>query len=117
MPVLKHQDFGADCAPEWCKVTGGICGLGLWSCGLDGKVEPHFHDNEEFWFVTKGKARIMTEGEERIVQKGDIVCTRMGEEHAIWEVLEAPYEHVWIACNSRGRGRKGHLHRGVDQPD
>jgi hypothetical protein len=40
----------------------------------------------------------------------------MGEEHALTEILEAPYEHVWLACNRRGPGRQGHLHRGVDAP-
>ena len=89
--------------------------MGVWSCGPDGQVEPHFHDNEEFWFVIRGRARIVTDGQERVVGKGDVVCTRMGDEHAILNALEAPYEHVWIACNRRGRERSGHLHRGVDE--
>jgi mannose-6-phosphate isomerase-like protein (cupin superfamily) len=116
MPVVKRQDFGTDRAPEWCRIAGGICGMGVWACDLGGQAEPHFHDNEEFWFVTQGKARVRTEGEESVIGKGDVVCTRMGDEHAVLNVLEAPYEHVWIACNSRGQGRKGHLHRGVDDP-
>ena len=116
MPVVKQQDFGTPCAPEWCRIEEGICGMGVWSCGPDGQVEPHFHDNEEFWFVTRGRARIVTEGQEQVVGKGDVVCTRMGDEHAILNAIEAPYEHVWIACNRRGTGRSGHLHRGVDAP-
>jgi len=116
MPVIKREDFGTDYAPAWCKVEGGICGMGFSSRDLDGQVELHFHDNEEFWFVINGKARIATEGTAYIIEKGDVVCTRMGDEHAILEVLEAPYQQVWIACNRRGRGRSGHLHRGVDEP-
>jgi mannose-6-phosphate isomerase-like protein (cupin superfamily) len=116
MPIVKREDFGTDRAPGWCRVEGGICGVGFSSRGLDGQVEPHFHDNEEFWFVINGKARVRTEGEEHVIEKGDVVCTRMGDEHAILEVLEAPYQQVWVACNSRGQGRKGHLHRGVDEP-
>ena len=49
-----------------------------------------------------------------IVEKGDIVCTQMGEEHAILEILETPYTQVWIECNLRGQKRRGHLHRGED---
>jgi mannose-6-phosphate isomerase-like protein (cupin superfamily) len=116
MPILKREDFGTGRAPGWCKIEEGICGMGVWACGLDGQAEPHFHDNEEFWFVIRGRARVRTEGEERAVERGDVVCTRMGDEHAVLEILEAPYEHVWVACNSRGRGRRGHLHRGVDEP-
>jgi mannose-6-phosphate isomerase-like protein (cupin superfamily) len=61
--------------------------------------------------VLAGQARVMTEGQEYVVQPGDVVCTHMGDEHAILEVVEAPYTQVWIECNLRGRRRPGHLHR------
>lgn len=116
MPVVTQEDFGTPRAPGWCRIEGGICGLGAWSCGLDGRVEPHFHDCEEFWFVTRGAARIVTDGQTLVVRKGDVVCTKMGDEHALVETVDAPYEHLWVACNPRGRQRPGHLHRGVDDP-
>jgi mannose-6-phosphate isomerase-like protein (cupin superfamily) len=116
MPVIKSEDFGTERVPEWCRIAGGICGMGFWVQGPEGRAEPHFHDHEEFWFVLRGRARVRTEGEEREVAKGDVVCTGMGEEHAVLEILEAPYEHVWIACGLRGRRRGGHLHRGADEP-
>ena len=116
MPIVKREDFGTDRAPEWCRVAGGIVAMGSSSRELDGEVEMHFHDYDEFWFVIGGKARAVTEGHEHIIEVGDIVCTHMGEEHAIPEVLEAPYKQVWIACNMRGKGRKGHLHRGENEP-
>ena len=74
-------------------------------------VELHFHDGEEFWFVLEGRSRIMTDGEEHTIETGDIVCTQMGEEHAILEVIEAPYTQVWVMCNLRGQRLTGHLHR------
>ena len=116
MPVIQREDFGTDRAPGWCKVAGGIVAMGASSRDRDGSVELHFHDSEEFWFVLKGKARIVTEGAEHVVQPGDVVCTHRGDEHAILEVLDAPYEQVWLECNLRGRKRKGHLHRGKDEP-
>ena len=116
MPIIKREDFGTDRAPDWCTVTGGIVGMGSSSRDRDGSVELHFHDYEEFWFVLSGRARVETEGQEHIVEKGDVVCTHMGDDHAIHEVLDAPYQQVWIACNMRGRGRRGHLHRGADEP-
>ena len=114
MPIIKQGDFGTDRAPSWAKVEGGINAMGCSTRDGDGSVEPHFHDAEEFWFVLNGKARVMTEGEEYVVQRGDIVCTHMGDEHAILEIIEPPYTQVWIECNLRGKKRKGHLHRGED---
>ena len=117
MPVVKREDFGTDRAPRWAKVAGGVAAMGCSTRDAEGLVEPHFHDCEEFWFVLEGKAKVMTEGREYVVQTGDVVCTRMGDEHAILRILEAPYRQVWVACNLRGARRKGHLHRAPDAPD
>ena len=114
MPIVKRQDFGTERAPQWCKVQGGIAGIGCSRRDVGKTVELHFHDSEEFWFVLNGKAKVMTDGEEHIVQTGDVVCTQMGAEHAILEIVEAPYTQVWINCGLRGRKRGGHLHRGKD---
>ena len=114
MPIIKREDFGTARAPEWAKVEGGITAMGCSTRDKAGSVEPHFHDAEEFWFVLNGKAKVMTEGKEHIVEKGDIVCTHMGDEHAILEIIETPYTQVWIECNLRGQKRRGHLHRGKD---
>lgn len=112
MPIIKREDFGTDRSPSWAKITGGIVGMGCSTRGKDAEpVELHFHDGEEFWFVLNGRARVMTEGDEYVVTPGDVVCTRMGDEHAILEIIEAPYTQVWIECNLRGEKRKGHLHR------
>ncbi|MBM3211684.1 cupin domain-containing protein [Candidatus Poribacteria bacterium] len=114
MPIIKWKDFGTDQAPSWAKVECGIVAMGCSTRDKTGSVELHFHDAEEYWFVINGKARVMTEGKEYLVEKGDIVCTHKGDEHAILEVVEAPYTQVWIECNLRGKKRTGHLHRGKD---
>lgn len=116
MPIIKREDFGTERAPDWCRVAGGIVAMGASTRDRGGTVEMHFHDCEEFWFVLAGRARVTTEGGEHVVSTGDVVCTRMGDEHAILEVLEAPYQQVWIECNLRGPRRRGHLHTGQDAP-
>ena len=115
MPIVKYEGFGTDRAPEWCKINGGIVAMGCSTRNLGETVELHFHDSEEFWFVLEGKAKVMTDAQEHIVEKGDVVCTQMGEEHAIVEIVEAPYSQVWINCNLRGKKRRGHLHREQDE--
>jgi len=112
MPIVKQKDFGTDNVPEWIRIVGGINAMG---CSTRDKssppVELHYHDAEEFWFVLKGKARVMTEGKEYIVAPGDVVCTHKGDEHAILEIIEEPYTQVWVECNLRGEKRSGHLHK------
>ncbi len=71
----------------------------------------HYHDCDEAWVVVSGKARVMSEGKEYIVEKGDIVWTRMGDEHMGVEILEAPYGLVWLENELRGEKRPGHLYR------
>ena len=114
MPIIKREDFGTHRAPSCAKVTGGISAMWCSTRDKGSLVEPHFHDAEEFWFVLNGRAKVMTEGEEHIVKAGDVICTPMGSEHAILEIIDAPYTQVWIECNLRGKKRRGHLHRGED---
>lgn len=114
MPIVKREDFGTQRVPAWIKVSEGVCAMGCSTRDRTGSVEPHFHDCEEFWFVLNGKAKVITEGKEYIVEKGDVVCTHKSDEHAILEVIDAPYTQVWIECNLRGSKRRGHLHKGKD---
>ncbi len=116
MPIVKRKDFGTARAPEWCKIAGGINAMGCSTRDKSETIELHFHDADEFWFVLQGKAQVVTDGQEYIVEQGDIVCTQMGEEHAILRVVDAPYTQVWVECNLRGKKRRGHLHRGQDAP-
>ena len=115
MPVVRRQDFGTPRAPEWAAISSGIVAMGC-STRTERRAgdDAHFHDCEEFWFVLNGKARVRTEGTEHVVGSGDVVCTKMGEDHEIVEIVEAPYTQVWIECNLRGKRRTGHLYKGKD---
>jgi quercetin dioxygenase-like cupin family protein len=73
-------------------------------------VEPHYHDCEEFWFVVSGRARIRTEGMTLLVEKGDVVCTKMGDEHEVLEVPDEDFIVVWVESRLKGQKRSGHLH-------
>ena len=114
MPIVKQEDFGTERAPDWCKIQGGIVAMGCSTREKGMTIELHFHDAEEYWFVQKGKARIITDGNEYFIEPGGVVCTHMGEEHALLEVVEAPYRQIWIQCALRDGKRQGHLHRPQD---
>lgn len=52
----------------------------------------------------------MSEGRERYVKPGDIVCTKAGDEHDILEIYE-DLEAFWFEDTTPDGGRTGHLHR------
>jgi mannose-6-phosphate isomerase-like protein (cupin superfamily) len=90
-------------------------GRARYPAGAKNVVESHFHDCDEFYMVTEGTMIVKSEGIEYRMGKGDILATRMGDEHEILEVLE-DVEFVWLEGELRGLKRRGHLHRGVDGP-
>jgi mannose-6-phosphate isomerase-like protein (cupin superfamily) len=112
MPIVhtKTQPLWAKNRPEWSKVTSG----GIFRVPRDGGLfDRHYHDCDEYWLIFAGKAKVMTEGREYYVQRGDIVCTRAGDEHDVLEVYE-DLEAFWFEDATPESGRIGHLHREPD---
>jgi mannose-6-phosphate isomerase-like protein (cupin superfamily) len=115
MPVIRTSEnaMGADNRPEW----SGVTSAGVFSVPTDGGLfDCHYHDCHEYWLVFKGKAKVMTEGEEYYVKPGDIVCTMVGEEHDVVEVYE-DLEAFWFEDETPAGGRIGHLHVSEDKSD
>ena len=108
MPVVRTSEkaMGADNRPEWCGVTSA----GIFFVPTEGGYfDCHYHDCHEYWLVFEGKAKVMTEGKEFYVKRGDIVCTKAGDEHDVVEV----YENLvafWFEDTTPAGGRIGHLH-------
>jgi len=75
----------------------------------------HFHDADEYWVIISGRARVLSEGQEYVIGPGDILCTRMGEEHDIVDIIEGPLQTFWFEDELRGLKRPGHLHRPDDE--
>jgi len=73
-------------------------------------MDCHYHDYAEYWLVTGGKAKVMSEGEEFYVRAGDIVCTAAGDEHDVLEVYEN-LTAFYLEEAGPPDARKGHLHR------
>jgi len=109
MPVIKK---GED--PSKFGLPFSAWGLANFSKGAKNPVEPHFHDCDEYWFILKGKIKAKSEGTTYMVEAGDVLYTKMGDEHEIIEVLEDS-TIFWVEGELKGKKRKGHLHRGVDE--
>jgi mannose-6-phosphate isomerase-like protein (cupin superfamily) len=92
--------------PDWVKWSN----FGVGIITEVSQLERHFHDADEYWLVFQGQARILSEGREYTVGPGDILCTRMGDEHDVLEVLEAPFKCFFIEDELQGSKRPGHLH-------
>lgn len=102
-----HLDEGT--RPAWSDATSA----GLAKIPIGGHFDRHFHDCNEYWIVFAGKAKVMSEEKEYYLQRGDILCTRAGDEHDILEVYE-DLELVWFEDATPPGGRTGHLHRDGD---
>ena len=108
MPVIKPGQQDRPDMPQ-------ISAWGLFGGGKKGGtlVELHFHDCDEWWVFTRGRALVRSEGVEYEVTGSDMVYTAMGDEHEVIEVHE-DLEGVWFEGPHQGRKRRGHLHHPED---
>ena len=108
MPVVRtSENTMSDNRPEGCGVTRA----GIFKVSTNGgSFDCHYHDCHEYWLVFKGKAKVMSEGQEYYVKTGDVVCTRAEDEHDVLEVYE-DLEAFWFEDATPEGGRTGHLHR------
>jgi len=115
MPIVRTSKsaMGQGNRPEW----SGVTSAGIFHIPTTGaRFDCHFHDCHEYWLISRGKARVMTEGQVFYVTAGDIVCTKAGDEHDIIEVYEA-LEAFWFEDATPAAGRVGHLHRDADKAE
>ncbi|MFO8079797.1 MAG: cupin domain-containing protein [Armatimonadota bacterium] len=108
MPVYTPQQLREDpeLSPHWSA-------YGVMSLAPGDSIRPHFHDCDEWWIITEGRALIITEGEEYEVESGHMIFTPMGEEHGVLEVYRN-LKGTWFEGRLRGRKRRGHLHHPED---
>ena len=104
MPVIqgKNPNVPTDEFTAW-----GLCKL---RTGMTNVFELHHHDCDEFVFAIEGKFIMRSEGVLYTLEKGDVLATRMGDEHEDVEILEDT-TYFWLEGQLRGQKRRGHLHR------
>jgi len=92
--------------------TGEFAAWGLvrFEKGRRNVTELHHHDCDEFVFMIDGTCRMRSEGIVYTLEKGDVLVTRMGDEHELLEIIEDT-TYFWVEGELRGKKRHGHLHR------
>jgi mannose-6-phosphate isomerase-like protein (cupin superfamily) len=113
MPVIRTSEKMLEKGnrPEWSLVTSaGIFRVPT----VGGTFDCHFHDCNEYWLIYKGKGKVLSENREYYVKPGDIVCTKVGDEHDFLEVYE-DIEAFWFEDATPEGGRTGHLHKDAEK--
>ena len=103
MPIIqgKNATQPTDEFPAW--------GLVHFEAGRRNITESHYHDCDEFVFMIEGKCLMRSEGVLHTLEKGDVLVTRMGDEHELLEIIEDT-TYFWACTELRGERRPGHLH-------
>ena len=104
MPIIqgKNANCPTDEFSNW--------GLAQFKAGRKNITELHHHDCDEFVFMIEGKCVMRSEGSIYNLEKGDVLVTRMGDEHELVEILEDT-TYFWVCGELKGQKRRGHLHR------
>lgn len=108
MPIIagKNANQPTDEFPAWGRVR--------FEAGRKNITEPHYHDCDEFVFMIEGRCLMRSEGVVYTLEKGDVLVTRMGDEHELLEIIEDT-TYFWLCTELRGAKRRGHLHRGAHE--
>jgi len=51
------------------------------------RLEPHYHDTHEFYYILVGNGLMQVEAEIRDVKRGDLVCIPRMAGHSIWSTI------------------------------
>ncbi len=94
--------------PPWSRTES----VGFFSLAREGyEHDCHYHDLNEFYLISRGKAKISNGDAIHYVQQSDIVCIKAGDEHDILEVYgDEDFQLFYMYERGDGGERLGHLH-------
>lgn len=72
------------------------------------RLDPHYHDYDEYWLVLDGAATVVVSGRPAKVAAGDCVPIGMGHHHDMPEV-EGVMRGAFLETTIEGKKRLGHL--------
>jgi mannose-6-phosphate isomerase-like protein (cupin superfamily) len=106
--ILKPEN-----KPEWLQTTyAGYFRLPI----SGGEIDCHYHEHNELYLISRGKAKIRNGDAEYYVKAADIVCIKAGDEHDILELYgDEDLEMFWLYEPGAEGSRSGHLHRSPEK--
>ena len=78
------------------------------------RFDRHFHDCDEYWSISEGRARIAVGDEESDVGPGDLICTPAGVEHDVVGAYTDDVVLLFVEEAMPPGGTAGHRHRDPD---
>jgi mannose-6-phosphate isomerase-like protein (cupin superfamily) len=99
------RNMTAKTRPDWCQITSA----GTLKAVNSGHFDRHYHDYNEYWLISRGKAKVWCDGKTFYLHGGDIFCIPAGKEHDILELYE-PLQGFFVEDACPPGGRVGHLH-------
>lgn len=94
--------------PDWTRTPSA----GFYSLARAGdQHDCHYHELNELYLISRGKAKVLNGGQEYHVQESDIVCIKAGDEHDIIEVYgDEDLQLFYVYECGPEDARLGHLH-------
>ncbi len=96
--------YSGDLYPGWTPIAG-IHGIPARPRGSG--VEPHYHDNDEFWFWTTGNGEVWLDGLNVPVGPNSVTYTPMGVVHKF--LMHTDFEVVAVITKSERQKRMTHI--------
>ena len=84
--LIERQAAEAKPYLEFLRVPALSCGIYTLPAGSNDLQSPH--DEDEVYFVVRGRGRLRVEGEDRAVGPGSILYVRATSEHSFFEIDE-----------------------------
>jgi len=100
----NSEYYSGDFYPEWTPVAG-IHGFPPRPRGSG--VEPHYHDNDEFWFWVTGRGEVWLDGKNLPVGPNSVTYTPMGVVHKF--LMHTDFEVVAVITRLERKKRKAHI--------
>lgn len=74
------------------------------------RLEPHYHDSDEFYYILQGRATMWVEGEKQVLERGDLVHIPRNAVHSIWPTDPTEsFRALSFATSFMPEGNTGHV--------
>ena len=117
---LKYSDFVLN-GYSWlwqilshhfrCKNLFGACGqivngaIAYLAPDGGGPVTPHTHATDHLFIVTQGEAKVLLDGQERIIRENEAFIVKGGIPHSVWNNAQAETVMIGITLKNNENGK------------